>query len=63
LKEELYVYRVWRVLGDAVDLVLNEIVLGQHAHVGVVGVDSDRPTEGNCYGSVPGEEGPPNALP
>ena len=63
LQEELHVHRVGRVLAPLVGLVLDEVVLGEHLHVGVVEVDVHRPSQGHGNGPVTGEERPPYPLP
>lgn len=63
LKEELYVYRVWRVLGRNVDLIFNEVVLRQHPNVRIIGIDANGAAERDSHRSVPCKQGPPDPLP
>jgi len=61
--EELDMDGVGRVLGALVDLIVDEVVLGDHLHVRVFGVDGDGPAERNRDRSIATIQGPPDALP
>jgi hypothetical protein len=63
VQEELDVYRIGRVLGWSIGLVVVEVILGDHLDIRVFNVDRHRPSKSNGDGSIACEQRPPNAFP
>ena len=51
------------VLSRIVNFIFNKVIFGQHPDIRIVRVNTDRPSEGHRYGTITGEQSPPDALP
>jgi len=63
VQEEVDVYRVQRILGGLVSLVLDEVFFADHLNIRIFNVDTAGATKSYRYRAIPREEGPPDAFP
>jgi hypothetical protein len=63
VQEELDVYRIGRVLGWSIGLVVDKIIFRNHFDIRVFDVDGNRSSKSNSDRSIAREQGPPNSFP